>query len=542
MILKGSTTSSISHAGRLANHLLSERDNDHLQVLEIAGQQTDDPKQAMLFMHGAVTLTRGKKGLFQVSINPEEGEVMTHEQWDDAVVRVEKEFGLIGQPRIIVEHIKEGRQHRHIVWQRTNYETEKLVPINDYKTRLVKQAREMERDYGHRIVNDQTIGPKFDQAAHRQAKRLQKKDDQALDPKNRSAFIRQAWERSENADDFVKALKDGGLELAQGNKARMVLLHSETGEIIKGSLGRHLKCPDKGIVRAAELREWANGLSAPLQDVEATQERLKAQDRQEPRTQGLDDRDAEIWDREKNEVRQQNELLDAAHEAAQHVVDTIAEKGKGEIRQPDPQVRESVNLRQEFMDAGHEYKAAIDEWDAKEKAKENAAKAAKGKQLKPEFKQESTRTEPEGYQSVAEELDRQQALTEVPHRRRLEQEEKTRSYYRIEEQEKLLAEEEARLGKMGVFGRFSGKRKEQQGKIDALRKTLEDARRRQAESLQHISSQYETEIAQAAANQNSSPSPEHEKTPETEEEYDARMLREMNKRREGPDRDIGPAL
>ena len=85
MILKGSKTNSIGHAGRLADHLLNDRDNEEVRVIEISGHMTKDPKQALLFMHGAVTLTRGKVGCFQCSINPEPGEEMTAEQWDDAV-------------------------------------------------------------------------------------------------------------------------------------------------------------------------------------------------------------------------------------------------------------------------------------------------------------------------------------------------------------------------------------------------------------------------------------------------------------------------
>ena len=63
MILKGSTTNSIAHAGRLANHLLNKKDNDHISVLQISGHETDDARQAMLLMHGAVTLTKGPQGL-----------------------------------------------------------------------------------------------------------------------------------------------------------------------------------------------------------------------------------------------------------------------------------------------------------------------------------------------------------------------------------------------------------------------------------------------------------------------------------------------
>ena len=144
-----------------------------------------------------------------MSINPEPGEYMTAEQWDDAIARIEEEFQYTGQPKIVVEHTKEGRSHRHIVWQRTNFETETVIPIDDFKTRLIKQAREMEQDYGHRAVNDYSLSPQFEQSAYRQSKR-----NQDLNPKNRSAQIRELWDNAETADSFVQALNDQGYQLA----------------------------------------------------------------------------------------------------------------------------------------------------------------------------------------------------------------------------------------------------------------------------------------------------------------------------------------
>ena len=117
MILKGSVTNSIGHAGRLAHHLLNERDNERVEVLEISGHATDDARQAMLLMQGAVTLTKANQGVFQVSVSPEPGESMTTEQWADARSRLEGMFSLQNQPAIIIEHTKEGRTHRHYCWQ-----------------------------------------------------------------------------------------------------------------------------------------------------------------------------------------------------------------------------------------------------------------------------------------------------------------------------------------------------------------------------------------------------------------------------------------
>ena len=55
---------------------------------------------------------------YQANINPREDEHLTPAQWREAVDTLEKNLGLTGQPRFVVEHEKEGRTHRHIVWSR----------------------------------------------------------------------------------------------------------------------------------------------------------------------------------------------------------------------------------------------------------------------------------------------------------------------------------------------------------------------------------------------------------------------------------------
>ena len=415
MILKGSTTNSIAHAGRLANHLLNKKDNDEVRLIEITGQQTEDAKQAMLFMHGAATLTNGHKGCFQVSINPEVGEEMTPEQWEDAVARIEQEFGFTGQPRVIVEHIKQGRQHRHIVWQRTNYETETLVPIDFFRIRLKAQAREMELAYDHKPVNDYRVGPKFDQAAHRQAKRNGDRD-----PRERSAFIRKTWEEAKTPDEFVHFLREGGYELAQGK--RFVLLDRESGEILRGALGRHLKCPDKGIVKVAELRTWAEGLSTPLESVEVVQAKLKA--------------DKEPYDR------------DAYHEAWLRGVEEEA------IRQAKAEDAEKKKRR-----------------SGKQKS---TGKAAGGKMPQP---RKDFRKPADGYRSYAEEMDPLIEWERDAQRQRNILDNKLESVYRLKAKAADLARLKAELAKYtGIKGAIlSGDKALLEEKIEARQKTLENA-------------------------------------------------------------------
>lgn len=263
---------------------MNDRDNDRVAVVEISGIETENPETAVRMMHGAVVLTKGKTGLFQVSINPEEGETMTPQQWQRSVQALGEEFGLDQQPHAIFEHEKEGRTHRHVVFQLTDTEAERLIPVDNFKRRCVPLARELEREFGHERVSG-TRSHQFDQAAFRQAKRIQDRD-----PRERSAFIREAWDSSETPDQFRDALRESGYELAQGDRARFVLLDAASGEILRGALPRHLKTAERAAPRAAELRQWAEGLSMPLQPVEAVREQI---------------RDAERFDRDAYNAKQQ---------------------------------------------------------------------------------------------------------------------------------------------------------------------------------------------------------------------------------------------
>ncbi len=475
MILKASTTSSIGHAGRLGTHLLNERDNEEVQVLEIRGHATDDAKQAILFMHGAVALTKGRNGCFQVSINPEPGEAMTEEQWQDAINRIEREFKYDGQPRVIVQHVKEGRKHRHIVWQRTDYETEKVIPIDDYKDRLVNQAREMRQEYGHAPVNQNVSNPKFDQAAYRQAKR-----NQDLTPGERSVFIRQAWELSETPDQFVAHLNGMGYELSQGNRAGFVLLDRGSGEILKGSLGRHLKEPGGKAVKAAELRSWAEGLSIPLEKVQDTQARLKAET-------------AQSFDR------------DAYHQAWQDRIDQAGidhERGEEESEGSGDQrqfTKSPETIRQAFTDKSFEYDSFADELDAREAATQKK------------------KPQKEDKNSFARELDEIKAKEEQHDIRRTQSNQDVKDYYRIEEIEAELAKEESILEKQNLVRKLTGGAARQQEKVEALRRTLENARMRQDEQVAKVDAQHKEEIEKI--NNTSAPANDLENNQAEMEEY-----------------------
>lgn len=63
------------------------------------------------------------------SINTRADERLPPEQRMQAIDRLEKDLGLTGQPRAVVVHEKEGREHCHVVWSRIDLD--KMRTISD---------------------------------------------------------------------------------------------------------------------------------------------------------------------------------------------------------------------------------------------------------------------------------------------------------------------------------------------------------------------------------------------------------------------------
>lgn len=115
MILKGSQRGG---AGALAAHLFNDRDNDHVELLELRGFVSTDLSGALAEADAVAKGTQCRQFLFSLSLNPPRQAEAGIEVMVEAADRAEERLGLKGQPRAIVVHEKEGRRHIHVVWSR----------------------------------------------------------------------------------------------------------------------------------------------------------------------------------------------------------------------------------------------------------------------------------------------------------------------------------------------------------------------------------------------------------------------------------------
>jgi hypothetical protein len=214
MILHGNQRSG---ARNLANHLMNDRDNDHVKVHEIRGCVSDTLPGALQEMEAISRGTRCKQFMFSLSLNPPIGKNVPTEAFSDAADRVEKEVGLEGQPRVIVLHEKNGRRHAHCVWSRIKAEELKAINLPFYKTRLTEVAKELYLDHGWDLpaglVNRQNRNPlNFSLQEWQQANRL------GDDPRRIKVTLKECWSTSDNKQAFESALEQKGYYLASGDR------------------------------------------------------------------------------------------------------------------------------------------------------------------------------------------------------------------------------------------------------------------------------------------------------------------------------------
>ncbi len=96
--------------------------------------------------------TRTTKPFYHASINTRADERLTDEQRAHAIDRLEEKLGLSGQPRVVVVHEKEGREHCHIVWSRIDLERMRAISDSHNYRKHEEVARDLERQFGHERV------------------------------------------------------------------------------------------------------------------------------------------------------------------------------------------------------------------------------------------------------------------------------------------------------------------------------------------------------------------------------------------------------
>ena len=213
----------------LADHLLNDRDNDHVELHDVRGFVADDLRGALTEAYAVSKGTQCKQYLFSVSLSPPQEAYVEIEAFENAAKRIEEKLGLTDQPRAIVFHEKEGRRHAHVVWSRIDADSMTAINLPHFKTKLKELSRELYLDHDWDLPNglrhDGGQSPlNFTMAEWQQAKRIK------LDPREIKQSFRQAWDQSDGVKGFQAALADKGYFLAKGDRRGYVALNID-GEV-----------------------------------------------------------------------------------------------------------------------------------------------------------------------------------------------------------------------------------------------------------------------------------------------------------------------
>jgi len=272
MILKGRPRSG---GAQLATYLLSTK-NEKVEVLDIYGTIADDRsanglRQSLREMDQLAKMTRAQSSLFHLAINPSDRDRMTPADWTYSVAKAEKALGLEGQPRAVVSHTFQGKEHLHVVWSRVNVETRKCAELSFSHRKLCGAAREIEIELGLQQIPPRARG------VHRLKQHVRElqgyQDARSAQPRLRlNAGMEAAWHQSKDGHDFKARIEAAGYQLATGRRGVVVMDGAQEPHSIS-------RCV-RGI-RAKEVREKLAELEG-LPTVEELRAALRQVKKNEP--------------------------------------------------------------------------------------------------------------------------------------------------------------------------------------------------------------------------------------------------------------------
>jgi hypothetical protein len=284
LIVKGGSRSSAAYWSK---HLLRTDHNERVEILEMPSGYPPGAESLAIVLRQFQNMVKvtdsGKKGLYCGHIDPDGQYAMSAEDWQKSIGILERHLGFEGQPRVAVKHIKDGREHVHVIWQRSrlNHATGRVTLLSDswnYKHHEIA-ARRMEKTLGHEHIKGVFTGRARDEKGRCMDERPVAEINHAewqqgvrtgKNPKEVKAEIEALWGKHRDGSAFKTALEQSGYALAQGDKKPVYMIVDRAGEAhelrrcIKGVKKPELETrlesfPAKSLPTVAAIRENLRG-------------------------------------------------------------------------------------------------------------------------------------------------------------------------------------------------------------------------------------------------------------------------------------------
>jgi hypothetical protein len=282
VIIKGGSRAS---GAALGVYLQNQERNERATVLDIRGTVSKDVVGALKEMEAYAEGTKCQLPLYHAQLNPEPPYRLTPEQLAQSLDRLEDELGLSGQPRVVVAHENEGREHFHIVWARIDLEKMRAIPDSHNYKKHEAVSRELEREFGHPRIQGAHAERENVERPERSPSRAELRQEERTGIKGRDVKeeVTALFRGSEDAEVFANSLDDAGYILAKGDRRDFVIVDRAGGD---HSLARRIQG-----MKAAELRKFM----API-DREALPTVDEAKGMAEDRLYGGSAFDQQCWE------------------------------------------------------------------------------------------------------------------------------------------------------------------------------------------------------------------------------------------------------
>jgi hypothetical protein len=229
MIIKGQSR---GRGQQLADHLLRKDQNETIRLYEMRGVVAGDVAGALAELEARGVAVTSKRPFYHASISPEAHTPLTDSQVRIAVDALEEALGFSAQPRVVVVHRKNNREHVHVVWSRVDIDQSRAIP-DSWNYRCHEEvARSLETLFGHRPI------PRADSKRRTSARHAQAPRDYELRQEERSgkptsritAEITALWNSSSDSGTFRRRLEEAGYRLARGDRRVLVVIDRD-GEV-----------------------------------------------------------------------------------------------------------------------------------------------------------------------------------------------------------------------------------------------------------------------------------------------------------------------
>jgi Relaxase/Mobilisation nuclease domain len=290
-----------------SNYLTKDRPDEIVRLMEIRGLPADNIPDAFAELRLLASASqRCENFMYHAHINPRAEEPLTEPQWDRALDTLEHNLGLDQQPRLVVEHEKDGRIHRHVIWGRIDPDTMKAIPDSNNYAIHMRTADELERLFGH----ERTERGRDHEGRNPDDWEVSRGQETGIDPRDVKAELTALYRQADSGQAFAAALDEHGYILARGDRRDFVVVDRAGDE--------HALGKKKLGAKAAEIR-------ARMADIDrdalpsVAEARAMARDR-------LDDADEQQKSAPADKKRKHGLEL-----AAQEVAETVVEafRGKG---------------------------------------------------------------------------------------------------------------------------------------------------------------------------------------------------------------------